>query len=148
MSHSRSSDQVGGLMKRHSCEPLVPASPRRPKRRPGHPAINAMDVGERYLEHSECYLLPHPGSTSELEPKPRRRNPMSRPDFLPNMQSCPKCEEVLDSDEFDFLGLIEELGNVARFRCHRCQTVFDTLPPSPSVEDFMRTASRSSKNEG
>ena len=68
---------------------------------------------------------------------------MTRPEFIPHMLFCPKCEDVFDSDEFDFLGLIKELGNVTRFRCHHCRTEFDALAPDPSVEDFMRAADTS-----
>jgi hypothetical protein len=55
---------------------------------------------------------------------------MDRPPDEPNLKFCPTCEEVRASSDFDFLGLVPEVGNLPRYRCHRCGSVFEQLPPS------------------
>ena len=42
---------------------------------------------------------------------------------------CPYCDEFREPSEFEYLGLVKELGNIPRFRCKTCAKVFETLPP-------------------
>lgn len=49
--------------------------------------------------------------------------------FERNIVYCPGCDQDLKEGEFEFLGLIEELGNVIRYRCRVCSHEFDTLSP-------------------
>ncbi|MCA9046566.1 MAG: hypothetical protein KDA69_19720, partial [Planctomycetaceae bacterium] len=43
---------------------------------------------------------------------------------------CPHCDCFYKPNEFQYLGMVAELGNVYRFRCNRCSQTFETLPPS------------------
>ncbi len=57
---------------------------------------------------------------------------VERNDVAPdrNILFCPGCDDLLEIAQFEFLGLVEELGKLARYRCKVCQTVFEMLPPS------------------
>jgi len=49
--------------------------------------------------------------------------------FESNLVYCPPCDEDRLAGEFEFIGLISELGNLPRFRCKKCGKTFETLPP-------------------
>ncbi|TWT34218.1 hypothetical protein [Blastopirellula retiformator] len=50
--------------------------------------------------------------------------------FETDLVYCPNCDEDRFTGEFDFVGLVEELGNIPRFRCKKCGKEFETLPPN------------------
>lgn len=54
--------------------------------------------------------------------------------FEPNIVYCPNCDEHRVTGEFEFVGLVEELGNIPRFRCKKCGKEFEKLPPSIILE--------------
>ncbi|MEK6237889.1 MAG: hypothetical protein N2C14_24525, partial [Planctomycetales bacterium] len=56
-------------------------------------------------------------------------------EFYTNIVYCPNCDEVREADQFEFLGLVQELGNIPRFRCKICSGQFETLPPSVDPGD-------------
>lgn len=55
---------------------------------------------------------------------------MSNVDYQSSAEFCPHCEDVRTKEDFEFLGLVVELGNIPRFRCKVCGKTFETLPPS------------------
>jgi transposase-like protein len=44
-----------------------------------------------------------------------------------NSAYCPHCDEDRLAGEFEFVGLVSELGNLPRFRCKKCGKTFETI---------------------
>ncbi|MEI8383831.1 MAG: hypothetical protein WCJ09_27195 [Planctomycetota bacterium] len=55
---------------------------------------------------------------------------MSNDPYAKNVHFCPSCDKDGPETDFEFIGLVPELGNIARYRCKICEAVFEELPPS------------------
>jgi hypothetical protein len=48
---------------------------------------------------------------------------------------CPNCRDLREENEFEFVELVKELGNISRYHCKICDSVFELLPPSFLPDD-------------
>ena len=46
-----------------------------------------------------------------------------------NLVYCPHCDSLLERAEFEWVGMVPEIGNLPRYRCLKCNETFETLPP-------------------
>lgn len=55
--------------------------------------------------------------------------------YQQNFCYCPHCDEIRNREQFEFVGLVPELGNIARYHCLVCDRTFELLPPSVILDD-------------
>jgi hypothetical protein len=63
---------------------------------------------------------------------------MNNSPYAASVHYCPSCDTVRPESDVEFIELVPELGNVARFRCKKCGNTFEELPPSVAPSNMVK----------